>query len=97
LSELTGSPRFVHQLMSLNLVDLALAHPALLKKFGLDPALLQGLTRLTRPELADRLSLAFRLPKLPGAGMGDVRLSDVRVEKDGIRVGLTGEGLGFGR
>ncbi|MFE6958541.1 DUF2993 domain-containing protein [Streptomyces sp. NPDC057696] len=97
LSELTGSPRFVHQLMSLNLVDLALAHPALLKKFGLDPALLQGLTRLTRPELADRLSLAFRLPKLPGAGTGDVRLSDVRVEKDGIRVGLTGEGLGFGR
>ncbi|MFF2504868.1 DUF2993 domain-containing protein [Streptomyces sp. NPDC058067] len=95
LSELTGAPRFVHRLMSLNLVDLALAHPALLKRFGLDPALLQGLTRLTRPALADRLSLAFRLPKLPG-NAGDVRLSDVRVEKDGIRVGLTGQGLGFG-
>lgn len=82
--------------MGTNLIDIALAHPALLKKFGLDPALLDGLTRLTRPELADRLSLAFRLPKLPGDD-GYVRLQDVTVEKEGIRVDLSGGGLSVGK
>ncbi|WP_327656078.1 LmeA family phospholipid-binding protein [Streptomyces sp. NBC_00483] len=96
LRELTGTPRFVKQLMGTNLIDIALAHPALLKKFGLDPALLDGLTRLTRPELADRLSLAFRLPKLPGDD-GYVRLQDVTVEKEGIRVDLSGGGLSVGK
>ncbi|MFF3491497.1 DUF2993 domain-containing protein [Streptomyces sp. NPDC002795] len=96
LRELTGTPRFVKQLMGTNLIDIALAHPALLKKFGLDPALLDGLTRLTRPELADRLSLAFHLPKLPGDD-GYVRLQDVTVEKEGIRVDLSGGGLSVGK
>ncbi|MFI5661010.1 DUF2993 domain-containing protein [Streptomyces sp. NPDC051684] len=95
LRELTGSPRFVKQLMSTNLIDIALAHPAVLKRIGLDPALLDGLTRLTRPELADRLSLAFRLPQLPG-DRGYVRLRDVTVEKEGIRVDLAGGGLSVG-
>ncbi|MZD07567.1 LmeA family phospholipid-binding protein, partial [Streptomyces sp. SID5785] len=96
LSELTGSPRFVHRVMDMNLIDIALRHPWLLKKLGLDPALLDGLSRLTRPALADRLSLAFRLPELP-RDQGYVRLKDVAVEKDGIRVTLSGAGLGFGR
>ncbi|MGP3773347.1 LmeA family phospholipid-binding protein [Streptomyces sp. SDT5-1] len=95
LRELTGSPRFVQQLMGTNLIDIALAHPAVLKRLGLDPALLDGLTRLTRPELADRLSLAFRLPQLPGDA-GYVRLRDVTVEKEGIRVDLSGGGLSVG-
>jgi len=94
LAELTGSPRFVRQAMNMNLVDVAADNPQLLKRFGLDPALLDSLTRLTRPALADQLSLGFRLPK---PDQGDVRLRDVRVEKDGIRVQVTGEGLAFGR
>ncbi|MFM9368008.1 DUF2993 domain-containing protein [Streptomyces sp. Da 82-17] len=93
LAELTGSPHFVKKLMRLNLIDVAMGHPWLLKKLGLDPALLDGLTELTRPALADRLSLGFQLPKLPGTG--DVRLRDVKVEKDGIRVHLNGIGLTF--
>ncbi|MEV5982690.1 DUF2993 domain-containing protein [Streptomyces sp. NPDC052114] len=95
LNELTGSPRFVNDVMGLNLIDVAMGHPWLLKKLGLDPALLKGLSQLTRPVLADRLTLAFELPKLPGAGT--VALQDVTVEKEGIRVRLTGSGLGFGR
>ncbi|WP_223775457.1 DUF2993 domain-containing protein [Streptomyces sp. 135] len=94
LNELTGSPRFVNDVMGLNLIDVAMGHPELLKKLGLDPALLKGLARLTRPVLADRLTLAFQLPKLPGAGT--VALQDVTVEKEGIRVRLRGTGLGFG-
>ncbi|MGH4029442.1 LmeA family phospholipid-binding protein [Actinomycetota bacterium Odt1-20B] len=94
LNDLVGSPKFVHDVMKLNLIDVAMAHPWLLEKLGLDPALLKGLSQLTRPELADRLTLAFQLPKLPGPG--NVDLEDVRVEKDGIRVNLTGSGIGFG-
>ncbi|MBW5424473.1 DUF2993 domain-containing protein [Streptomyces sp. BG9H] len=96
LNELTGSPRFVDDVMGLNLIDVAMGHPALLKKLGLDPALLKGLSRLTRPALADRLTLAFQLPELPGKATGTVALRDVTVEKEGIRVRLTGAGLGFG-
>ncbi|MFJ8827398.1 DUF2993 domain-containing protein [Streptomyces sp. NPDC102467] len=95
VSEVTGTPRFVKSLMGMNLVDIALDHPWILQKLGLDPSLLDGLSDLTRPELADRLSLAFRLPKLPG-DHGYVRLRDVTVEKDGIRVDLSGAGLSVG-
>ncbi|MFH8794755.1 DUF2993 domain-containing protein [Streptomyces sp. NPDC017941] len=95
LNDVTGSPRFVDDVMRLDLIDAAMGHPALLKKLGLDPALLQGLSGLTRPVLVDRLTLAFELPELPGDG--SVRLSDVRVEKDGIRAELEGSGLAFGR
>ncbi|WP_432189061.1 LmeA family phospholipid-binding protein [Streptomyces sp. Tue6028] len=90
LHRLTGTPRFVHDLMSLNLVDVALAHPGLLKRVGLDPSLLTALTRLTRPQIADRFSFSFQLPK---PRSGDVRLLDVAVEKDGIRADVTGTGL----
>ncbi|CAM5440471.1 hypothetical protein SALBM135S_06628 [Streptomyces alboniger] len=94
LNELTGSARFVDDVMSLNLIDVAMDHPWLLKKLGLDPALLKGLSELTRPVLADRLTLAFQLPEPPGPGT--VTLQDVTVEKEGIRVRLTGSGLGIG-
>jgi hypothetical protein len=95
LNELVGSPRFVNDVMGLNLIDVAMGHPELLKKLGLDPALLKGLSQLTRPVLTDRLTLAFQLPKLPGKG--NVWLQDVSVRKDGIRVLLSGTGLGFGK
>ncbi|MGW7089411.1 LmeA family phospholipid-binding protein [Streptomyces sp. NPDC054871] len=95
LHDLVGSPRFINDVMGLNLIDVAMGHPELLKKLGLDPALLKGLSQLTRPVLADRLTLAFQLPKLPGEG--NVWLRDVSVQKDGIRVRLTGTGLGIGK
>ncbi|MCF2540778.1 DUF2993 domain-containing protein [Streptomyces sp. FB2] len=94
LTELTGSPRFVRQAMRLNLIDLALEHPKLLGLLGFDPALLDALPRLTRPVLTDRLSLGFRLPEPPD---GRLRLRDVRVEKDGVRVRLQGTDLAVGR
>ncbi|WP_217241412.1 DUF2993 domain-containing protein, partial [Streptomyces sp. AC555_RSS877] len=87
LAELTGSRDFVHQAMRVNLLDLTLAHPEVLDRLGLDPALLDALSRLTRPVLADRLSLGFQLPEPP---RGELRLRDVRVEKAGIRVRLSG-------
>ncbi|WP_210592519.1 DUF2993 domain-containing protein [Streptomyces sp. GESEQ-35] len=93
LADLTGSARFARQAMNLNLIDLALAHPQLLKTLGFDPTLLDALPRLTRPVLADRLSLGFRLPEPPN---GELRLRDVRVEEDGIRVRLDGAGLSIG-
>ncbi|KOG33154.1 LmeA family phospholipid-binding protein [Streptomyces resistomycificus] len=93
LAALTGSPRFVRQAMRVNLLDLALAHPEVLDRLGFDPALLDALSRLTRPVLADQLSLGFRLPELPS---GELRLRDVRVEKEGVRVRLTGAGLTVG-
>ncbi|WP_411151947.1 DUF2993 domain-containing protein [Streptomyces sp. A30] len=93
LAALTGSRDFVHQAMRVNLLDLTLAHPQVLDRLGLDPALLDALSRLTRPVLADQLSLGFRLPE---PERGELRLRDVRVEKDGIRVRLAGQGLAFG-
>ncbi|MGW0839506.1 LmeA family phospholipid-binding protein [Streptomyces sp. NPDC002787] len=93
LAELTGSPRFARQAQSLNLIDLALENPELLRDLGLDPGLLDALSQLTRPVLADRLSLSFELPE---PKRGNVRLRDVRVEEDGIRVRLTGSGLAVG-
>ncbi|MGW0875392.1 LmeA family phospholipid-binding protein [Streptomyces sp. NPDC002740] len=93
LAELTGSSRFARQAQTLNLIDLALDNPEVLRGLGLDPDLLNALSRLTRPALADRLSLAFELPE---PKLGDVRLRYVHVEKDGIRVRLTGSGLAVG-
>ncbi|MYT32743.1 LmeA family phospholipid-binding protein [Streptomyces sp. SID8354] len=92
LHELIGSPRFVHQLMQVNLVDVVMDHPWLLQKVGIDAKMLGALTDLTKPQLADRLSLSFQLPKTPG----DVRLRDITVESDGIRVDVTGTDLPFG-
>ncbi|MEU2562597.1 DUF2993 domain-containing protein [Streptomyces longispororuber] len=94
LNDLTGSPRFVDDVMRLNLLDVAREHPELLRRLGLDPALLKGLEGLTRPVLTDRLSLAFQLPQLPGEGA--LRLRDVTVHQGGIRVGVEGYGIGFG-
>lgn len=93
LTKLTGSPRFAREAQSLNLIDLAEDNPEVLSDLGLDPDLLDGLSRLTRPVLADRLSLAFELPE---PEHGDVRLRDVRVGEDGIRVRLTGSELAVG-
>ncbi|WP_229881764.1 LmeA family phospholipid-binding protein [Streptomyces alanosinicus] len=93
LHQLTGAPRFLHGLTRINLVDVAVAHPAFLKRLGLDPSLLTTLTKLTRPQIADRFSFAFKLPKPPG---GALRLQSVTVDKDGIRADVSGTGLLLG-
>ena len=93
LSRLTGRPAFVRQAMRLNLVDLALEQPELLERLGFDPALLDALPRLTRPVLADQLSLGFELPE---PEQGQLRLRDVRVREDGIQVRIEGSGVSVG-
>ncbi len=93
LHRLTGAPRFLHDLTRLNLVDAALAHPELLARLGLDLSLLTALTKLTRPQIADRFSFSFQLPKPPA---GALRLQGVRVDKDGIHVDVRGTGLLLG-
>ncbi|MEV3993507.1 DUF2993 domain-containing protein [Streptomyces sp. NPDC049837] len=93
LSRLTGSPLFLQRLMKVNLVDLVADNPWLLEKAGIDPGLIGALLKLRPPELADRFSLSFELPR----SAGDVRLRHVGVEGSGIRVGLTGTGLSFGK
>ncbi|MCZ0984870.1 DUF2993 domain-containing protein [Streptomyces diastatochromogenes] len=93
LHQLTGAPRFLHDLTRMNLVDVAVAHPGLLKRLGLDLSLLTALTKLTRPQIADRFSFSFQLPKPPS---GALRLQRVTVHKDGIHADVTGSGLLLG-
>ncbi|MER7110488.1 DUF2993 domain-containing protein [Streptomyces sp. NPDC000229] len=93
LSRLTGSPLFLRQLTQVNLVDLVADHPWLLEKAGIDPGLIGALLKLRPPQLADRFSLSFELPE----SAGDIRLRHVGVDGSGIRVGLTGSGLSFGK
>ncbi|MCC5474636.1 LmeA family phospholipid-binding protein [Streptomyces barringtoniae] len=93
LHRLTGAPRFLHELTRVNLLDVALAHPKLLKRLGLDLTLLTALTKLTRPDIADRFSFAFQLPAPPD---GAVHLQRVTVDRDGIRADVSGTGLLLG-
>ncbi|WP_346777061.1 LmeA family phospholipid-binding protein [Streptomyces sp. HNM0575] len=92
LRRTTGAPRFVDKLMKINMLDVLLEHPSLLKRIGVDPALIQSLKKIEEPKLAEKLSLSVRLPKVPG----DVRLREISVEKDGIRAKLTGSDMPFG-
>ncbi|GAA2195667.1 DUF2993 domain-containing protein [Streptomyces sp. FBKL.4005] len=93
LHRLTGAPRFLRGLTGVNLVDTALAHPALLKRLGLDPSLFTALTRLTRPRIADRFAFSFQLPEPPS---GSLRLRQVTVGRDGIHADVRGTGLLLG-
>ncbi|MFF8830937.1 DUF2993 domain-containing protein [Streptomyces sp. NPDC015131] len=92
LRRLTGSPLVLKKLTEVNLVDLVAEHPWLLEKAGIDPGLIGALLKLRPPQLADRFSLSFELPR----SAGDLRLRRVAVDGSGIRVGLTGQGLAFG-
>ncbi|MFI5805911.1 DUF2993 domain-containing protein [Streptomyces sp. NPDC051561] len=92
LHRLTGSPKFVKQLMQLNLVDVVIDHPWLLEKVGIDPKMIASLLAMRPPELSEKLSMSFRLPKTPG----ELRLREVKVEPEGIRADLAGTGLTFG-
>ncbi|WP_314171610.1 LmeA family phospholipid-binding protein [Streptomyces winkii] len=92
LRRTTGAPRFVDRLMKINMLDVVVEHPWLLKRIGIDPALIEGLKRIEEPKLAEKLSLSVRLPEIPG----DVRLRGITVEKHGIRAKLTGADMPFG-
>ncbi|MGW7412143.1 LmeA family phospholipid-binding protein [Streptomyces sp. NPDC054863] len=92
LNRLTGSPQFVKQLMGLNLVDVVIDHPWLLQKVGIDPKMIASLLAMRPPELSEKLSMSFRLPKTPG----ELRLREIKVEPEGIRADLNGTGLTFG-
>lgn len=93
LHKVTGKPRFVDKVMRINMLDAVVAHPSLLKKIGIDPALVEGLKKIEEPKLADKLALNLKLPKMPG----DVRLRGISVAKDGIRADLTGVNVPFGK
>ncbi|MET9414956.1 DUF2993 domain-containing protein [Streptomyces klenkii] len=93
LHRLTGAPRFVEKLTRLNLIDAVVDHPWLLEKLGIDPHLITALTHVRPPELTDRLSFSFALPKQAR----DLQLRDVRVEKDGIRAMLSAGKLPVGK
>ncbi|MFI1100834.1 DUF2993 domain-containing protein [Streptomyces melanogenes] len=92
LHELVGTPRFVEQLTRVNLVDVVADHPWLLSKIGIDPKLVTGLLAMRPPELSDRLSFSFTLPK----EARQLQLRDVRVEKDGVTATVSGVEVGVG-
>ncbi|MGW2813965.1 LmeA family phospholipid-binding protein [Streptomyces sp. NPDC001415] len=93
LHELVGTPRFIDQLMQVNLVDVVADHPWLLSKVGIDPKLITGLIAMRPPELSDRLSFSFTLPK----EARNLQLRGVRVEKNGIVATVSGMGLAVGK
>lgn len=92
LHRLTGAPVFVDKLMKINMLDVLLEHPSLLKRIGIDPSLIEGLKTIEEPKLAEKLSLSLQLPEVPG----DVRLRGISVAEDGIRARLTGVDVPFG-
>ncbi|MEW2620448.1 DUF2993 domain-containing protein [Streptomyces sp. NPDC048106] len=94
LHRLTGAPYFLHRLTGVNLADVALAHPEVLERLGVDPSLLTALTKLTRPQIADRFAFAFRIPEPPS---GALRLRRVAVDRDGVHVYVSGTGLLVGK
>ncbi|MEU5424334.1 DUF2993 domain-containing protein [Streptomyces olivoreticuli] len=93
LHRMTGTPRFVEQLTHVNLVDVVVDHPWLLSRIGIDPKLINGLIHMRPPELSDRLSFSFSLPK----EVRELQLRGVKVGEDGIRVSLSGLELAVGR
>ena len=92
LHRVTGAPKFLDKIMKVNMVDVVRDNPWLMKKLGLDPALVAGLQKIEEPKLADKLALSLKLPKMPG----DVRLRGISVAKDGIRAKVTGVNVPFG-
>ncbi|MEV7403425.1 DUF2993 domain-containing protein [Streptomyces sp. NPDC091267] len=92
LHRLTHAPKFADRLMKVNLVDVVLDHPELLRKAGINPAVLDALLALKPPELSEQLSLSFELPK----SLRELRLEDITVERDGIRARVRGSGLPIG-
>lgn len=92
LHRLTGEPKFTDRLMRVNMVDVILQNPSLLKQVGIDPGLLNDLKKLNVPQLADRLSWSTRLPDSPG----HVRVQRIAVTKEGIHAAVSSPGMKVG-
>ena len=93
LHRLTSAPKFIERLMKVNLVDVVIEHPQLLRKVGVDPGLVEALLALKPPELSERLSLSFELPR----SLRELNLRDITVEREGIRARVVGSGLRIGQ
>ncbi|MET7617766.1 DUF2993 domain-containing protein [Streptomyces sp. NPDC005408] len=93
LHRLTDAPKFIERLMKVNLVDVVLEHPQLLRKVGIDPGLVEALVALKPPELSERLSLSFELPR----SLRELQLQNITVEQDGIKARVVGSGLRIGQ
>ncbi|MFD9218985.1 DUF2993 domain-containing protein [Streptomyces sp. NPDC060064] len=93
LHRLANAPKFIERLMKVNLVDVVLDHPQLLRKAGIDPGLVEALLALKPPELSERLSLSFELPD----SLKELRLQNITVERDGIKARVRGSGLRLGQ
>ncbi|MGI5400786.1 DUF2993 domain-containing protein [Streptomyces sp. CA-135486] len=93
LHRLTNAPKFIERLMKVNLVDVVIEHPQLLRKVGVDPGLVEALLALKPPELSERLSLSFELP----SSLSELNLRDITVEREGITARVVGSGLHIGK
>lgn len=93
LHELVGTPMFLEQMMRVNLVDVVVDHPWLLSKIGIDPKLITGLLQMRPPELSDRLTFSFTLPK----EARDLHLRGVRVDRGGVVATVSGSRLAVGK
>lgn len=93
LHRLTSAPKFIERLMKVNLVDVVIEHPQLLRKVGVDPGLVEALLALKPPELSERLSLSFELP----SSLSELNLRDITVERAGIKARVVGSGLRIGQ
>ncbi|MBL1101681.1 LmeA family phospholipid-binding protein [Streptomyces coffeae] len=93
VEQITKSPKFVPALMKVNFVDLVAEHPQLVKKLGIDPAVASALTKLKVPELSEKLSLSFQMPKKAKG----VHIQHIRVRPDGIVADLVGTELHLGK
>ncbi|MEU1624745.1 DUF2993 domain-containing protein [Streptomyces sp. NPDC020096] len=92
LRRITGTPHFAEKLMQVNILDLVEENPWVLGKIGVDPSLVRGLRSIEVPKLAERLSLSFRLPDLPGG----IQLQGVSVRRDGIELHAYGTDVPVG-
>ncbi|QKV93449.1 DUF2993 domain-containing protein [Streptomyces sp. NA02950] len=93
VDRITTSPKFVPALMKVNFVDLVAEHPQLVKRLGINPAVASALTKLKVPELSEKLSLSFQLPKKAKG----VHIQNIRVRPDGIVADLVGTELHLGK
>ncbi|MGW8374948.1 DUF2993 domain-containing protein [Streptomyces sp. ODS28] len=92
LHRITGQPKFADKLMRVNMLDAIVQNPALLKKAGIDPALVDAVKKMKVPKLADRLSWSMRLPETPA----HVKLQKITVRKEGIVAEVTSPGMKVG-
>ncbi len=93
VERITKSPKFIPALMKVNFVDLVAEHPQLVKKLGINPAVASALTKLKVPELSEKLSLSFQMPKKAKG----IHIQNIHVKPEGIVADLVGTELHLGK